>query len=218
MPEIDSEFKLYGAKAPWPFLKGVIRDNRPTWFFEETGLPYNRISLDPMKGETRDEKYSALNRFQKIPTLQHQDFTLNQSAAILNYLAVTTGQLYPKDPREQHIHMQWMFYCMSDVEAHAVQLKTLMPMTEEADQVHAKWMLTRAEKLLSRALDYLNSELEGKTYLMGETFYAVDILLGCCLYPIQNHQLINDRSNIKKLLERYYSRPAFKRAMEINGT
>jgi glutathione S-transferase len=209
---------LYGAKAPWPFLKGLIRDNRPTWFFEETGLPYKRISLDPMKGETRNETYTQINRFQKIPSLQYEGITVTQSAAILHHLAMTSGKLYPQDPIEQAKHLEWMFYCMADVEAHAVQIGTLMHMVDEKDQEHARWMLKRAETLLERALNYLEGELEGKTFLMGEKFYAVDILLGCCLYAIRDHELVQKRPNISRLLQSYFSRPAFKRMLEINGT
>lgn len=210
--------KIYGARAPWPFLKGLIRDNRPVWFLEETGLPYERVSLDPTKGETRDENYTKLNRFQKVPCLDHDGFVLTQSAAILHHLASTSGKLLPSSAHEQAKHLEWMFYCMSDVEAHAVQLQTLLPMTEEKDRAHAEWMLARAEKLLSRALDYLNKELEGKTYLMGSEFYAADILLGCCLYPIREHRLVTERAQIKALLDRYYQRPAFQRMIAKNGT
>src|SRR5690348_11642342 len=122
-------YKIYGAKAPWPFLKGLIRENRPVWFFEETGTPYQRVSLDPMKGETRTEQYTQLNRFQKIPTLEKEGFVLTQSAAILHHLASTTGKLYPQDPAEQAKHLEWMFFAMTDIEAHAVQLATVMHMT-----------------------------------------------------------------------------------------
>ncbi len=210
--------RLYGAKAPWPYLKGLIRDNRAVWFFEETGLTYERISLDPMKGETRNETYSQLNRFQKVPTLDHDGFILKQSAAILHYLAATTGHLYPTSPHDQAKHLEWMFYCMSDIEAHAVQMATLLHMTDEKDHSHAQWMLTRAEKILARALDYLNAELEGKSYLMGSEFLAADILLGCCLFAIRDHDLVTSRKNISNILVRYYARPAFQRMLEINGT
>lgn len=209
---------LYGAKAPWPFLKGLIRDNRPTWFFEETGLPYKRISLDPMKGETSDETYTQLNRFQKIPSLETEGFVLTQSAAILHHLTSTTGKLYPKKSKDQAKHMEWMFFCMSDIEAHAVQMVALLPMTDEKDHAHAKWMLARSEKILTRALNYLEGELNNKTFLMGDEFYAADILLGCCLYPIRDHELIQSRPSLKKLVSNYYSRPAFQRMLEINGT
>lgn len=211
-------FQLYGAKAPWSFLKGLIRDNRPTWFFEETGLPYKRISLDPIKGETKSADYTKLNRFQKIPTLESEGFVLTQSAAILHYLASTTGQLYPTAPQEQAKHMEWMFFAMSDVEPHATLIATLLHQTEEKDREHALWTIQRSEKILARALNYLDGELAGKTYLMGDEFYAADILLGCCLYPIRDHQLVQERANVKAAIERYMSRPAFRRMVEINGT
>jgi glutathione S-transferase len=210
--------KIYGAKAPWPFLKGLIRDNRPIWFFEETGIPYERISLDPTSRETRSESYTKLNRFQKVPTLDHDGLILTQSAAILHHLASSTQKLYPTTPLEQAKHLEWMFYCMSDVESHAIQLGTLLHMTDEKNAEHAKWMLNRAEQILARALNYLNSELEGKSFLMGKTFFAADILLGCCLYPIRDHDLVKSRPNIDRLLRSYFERPAFKRTIELNGT
>ncbi|MBI3295524.1 MAG: glutathione S-transferase family protein [Deltaproteobacteria bacterium] len=211
-------FHLYGAKAPWPFLQGLIRDNRPVSFFEETGLPYERISLDPMKGENRSDEYTKLNRFQKVPTLEHDGFVLTQSAAILHYLASSTGKLYPTEAKEQAKHLEWMFFAMTDVEPHSVQIAALIPMTDEADLEHAKWMVKRAEKIISRALNYLEVELAGKQFLMGDTFYAADILLGCCLYPIRAHQLVAERPNIRTLLGRYVDRPAFQRMLKINGT
>ena len=107
---------------------------------------------------------------------------------------------------------------MSDVEGFAVQLVSVLPMTDEKDKVHAEWMLARAEKILSRSLKYLDFSLEGKKFLMGEEFFAVDILLGCCLYPIREHKILSAYKNIGALLARYYSRPAFKKMLEINGT
>jgi glutathione S-transferase len=210
--------KIYGAKAPWPFLKGLIRDNRPVWFFEETGLPYERISLDPTKGETKSPEYTRLNRFQKIPTYVSGELTITQSAAILLHLAETTGQLYPKEEKDRIRHLEWMFFCVSDVEAHAAQMVSLLPLTEEKDRPHAQWMLKRAESILARALNYLNGELEGHTFLLGEEFLAADILLGCSLFPIRDHELTQSRHNIKRLIYSYYSRPAFKRMLELNGT
>lgn len=211
-------YNLYGAKAPYPFLKGLIRDNRVMWFFEETGIAYNRISLDPLKGETRDEKYTALNRFQKIPTLENNGFVLTQSAAILLHLASTTGTLYPKESLEQAKHMEWCFYSMTDIETHSATIAVLLDLTEKKDHPHAQWMIARSEKILMRALNYLENELFNKKYLMGDEFYAADILLGCCLYAVRNHALVQDRPNIKALLNSYYSRPAFQRMIEVNGT
>lgn len=79
-------------------------------------------------------------------------------------------------------------------------------------------MVERAEKILTRALNYLDGELKGRKFLMGDEFYAVDIVLGCCLYTVRDHKLVQERSNIQRLLESYYSRPAFRRTLELNGT
>jgi glutathione S-transferase len=210
--------KIYGARLANPMYKGLFRDNRPVWFCEETGLKYERISLDPSKGETKSEAFTKINPFQKIPVLDHDGFILKQSAAILLYLANTTGMLLPKTPAEQAKHLEWFFYCAGDLEPHANHIAGLMANASEADKPHAAWMAQRAETLLPRALDYLQTQLEGNNFLMGEQFYACDILLGCVLYPIREHRLIQERPLVKALLERYYARPAFQRMLSINAT
>ncbi|MEL4382730.1 glutathione S-transferase family protein, partial [Shewanella algae] len=126
------------------------------------------------KGENKSEEYTKKFPFQKVPLLEKDGFTLSQSAAILHYLAQSSNQLYPTDAKDQAKHLEWMFFCMSDIEAHAAQIGVLMQMVEEKDRPHAQWMVQRAERLIARALDYLETHLNEKAYLMGDEFYAAD--------------------------------------------
>lgn len=209
--------RVYGGKAPWPFLLGLIRDNRVVWFFEETGLPYERIALDLAKGENKMEAYTQINGFQKVPTLDDNGFYLAQSSAILHYLAQKTGQLFPKEMQQQAKHLEWMFFVATDLENHAAHLKTLLPMTDQKDDEHVRWVLKQAETTLIRALTYLEAYLGEKMFLMGSNFYVADILLGCALWAIHDHRLVRERPRLQALLKRYYERPAFRRMMEVNG-
>ena len=111
------KLKIYGAKAFRPELKGVIRDLRPIWMLEELGLKYERISLDPQKGENKTPEYLKLNPTGKVPTLQDGDFTIFESAAICQYLAEKNGRLVPaKGTPDYFTCLQWCYFAVTNIE------------------------------------------------------------------------------------------------------
>lgn len=71
----------------------------PLMALEEKGLPW-RLSAVPMGGN-RAPGYRAIHPFQKIPTLDHGDFRLYETRAILNYIdrIAPEPSLTPTDPR-----------------------------------------------------------------------------------------------------------------------
>ena len=76
----------------------------------QLGLPFERIDLDIMKGETRTEAFLGKNPNGRIPTIELEDGTcLSESDAILFYLAEGTP-LLPDDRLERAQVLQWMFF------------------------------------------------------------------------------------------------------------
>jgi glutathione S-transferase len=76
-----------------PYIRTVLM------MLEEKGLPY---ALRPIGfGENRTDAYRAIHPFQKIPTIDHGDFRLYETSAILNYLDGLTPApaLRPADPK-----------------------------------------------------------------------------------------------------------------------
>ncbi len=220
-------YHVYGAKVGNPLIKGLVRENRVIWFCEEAGIPYDRISIDPGKGENKSPEYSRLNPFNKVPTLvienkdsdgNRSEKVLTQSAAIVWYLAQTHKKLIPSDSWESAKAMEWMMFILSDIEPHCGPLQLQLKMVSEIDLPHAQWMAKRAEGLLSRAFDYLEGALKEEKFILGDSFSAVDVILGCTVLSIRDHGIFNSRPKIKALLGRYYLRPAFLKTWEINGT
>ena len=72
---------------------GTSRTMRAHWMLAELDLPYERKPITSRSGETLTPEYTRLNPSQKIPALQEGDFVLTESAAIVNYLAATHGEL-----------------------------------------------------------------------------------------------------------------------------
>ncbi len=73
-------------------------------------IPFERVELDIVAGETRTPEYLAKNANGRIPLLELEDGTyLAESNAILFYLAEGT-ELLPDDRLRRARVLQWMFF------------------------------------------------------------------------------------------------------------
>src|SRR5512134_1338131 len=76
----------------------------------QLGIPFERVELDILRGETRTPGFLAKNPNHRIPLLEWPDGrTLAESNAILYYLADGTP-LLPADRFERAQILQWMFF------------------------------------------------------------------------------------------------------------
>ena len=67
-------------------------------FASETGIPLDYQLVDLFSDENRSEAYTRLNPNQAVPVLEHDDFVLTESSAIIKYLAdLTDSPAYPKE-------------------------------------------------------------------------------------------------------------------------
>lgn len=90
---MTEQFVLHGIPGS-PYVR------TPLLALEEKGLPW-RLAAIPMGGN-RTPEYRAIHPFQKIPTLDHGDFRLYETRAILNYLDRIAPEpaLTPADPKK----------------------------------------------------------------------------------------------------------------------
>ncbi len=88
-----TEFVIHGIPGS-PYVRA------PLLALEEKGLPW-RLAAIPMGGN-RTPDYCAIHPFQKIPTLDHGDFRLYETRAILDYLDRIAPEppLTPADPKQ----------------------------------------------------------------------------------------------------------------------
>ena len=214
---MSQPLKIYAAKAPWPFLKGYIRDIRPTWFMEEVGEPYERIVLDPMKGETRSDDYKGVNPFGKIPSIDDNGFVLLQSNNICLYLADKFGKLAPKaGTKERALHDQWVYFAVNDIEPASFGVLNAQFFLKKEDP--REWLEQSSVERLNRLLPAPNEHLGKHRYMTGNEFTVADLALSCTLRPVKDHACLEPCPNIRNYLARIYDRPAFKKAFELNGT
>lgn len=76
----------------------------------QLGVPYERIDIDILKGETRTPEFLAKNPNGRVPLLQiAPQVYLSESNAIMFYLARDSA-LLPADPLNLAQVLQWLFF------------------------------------------------------------------------------------------------------------
>ena len=79
--------KFYYHPSPNP-LKVAL-------YLEETGTPYEVVTVDTRKGEQHAAAFKAINPNAKTPAMQDGDINVFDSNAMLLYLGEKTGQFLP---------------------------------------------------------------------------------------------------------------------------
>ena len=89
-----SDFIVHGIPGS-PYVRSALLA------LEEKGLPYT-IAAMPFGGHKTPE-YRAINPFARIPTMDHGDFRLYETQAILRYLdrIAPNPSMTPTDPRQE---------------------------------------------------------------------------------------------------------------------
>ena len=198
---------------------GTSRTMRVHWMLAELDLPYDCQPITSRSGETFTPEYTRVNPSQKIPTLQEGDFVLSESAAIVNYLAVTHGAACnlcpPTSPRERARYDQWCFFVMMELDANTLYV---IRKHEDLHKIYGE-----APNALQAARDgfvrqaraaALRLEQNGP-YVLGDVFSGADILFATCINGAIRRR-IELPQTLQDYLQRITLRTAYQRALQMN--
>jgi glutathione S-transferase len=146
---------------------------KATIALEELGLPYQLHHVRVDAGDNRTPDFLALNPTGRIPVLVDDvsGITLFESAAILLYLAETTGRLLPEDRHERWAAVTWLMFhsaSMGPALGSRVQFEIF-----ETDKLWAP--ILRFRKLTNDAAHVLDQRLATNAYLAGALYSIADI-------------------------------------------
>ena len=162
----EAAFTLYGDRRSGNCLKIVFAAD---WL----GLDYRFVDVDIMTGESRTPEFLAVNPAGQVPAVDFGDGkTLAQSNAVLLCLAENTA-LLPEDPFLRAKVNEWLFWEQYSHEPYVAVCRFLMVYKGLGLDQREAWRVERAEA----ALDLMESELAGKSFLVGETLTVADIAL-----------------------------------------
>lgn len=179
------------------------------WMLEEVGAPYETVVLDyaaAMKGET----YLAINPMGKVPAIVHDGHVVTEGAAICAYLADAFPEagLAPA-LADRAAYYRWLFFAAGPVE-HAVTNKSLGVTPTSEQQRMAGY------GRLDLVVDVLEQAVSAHPYIAGEMFSAADVYAGSQVAWGVMFGSLPKRPAFEEYLGRILSRPAYKRAGEID--
>jgi len=188
------------------FARGLVRDLRIRWAFEEIGRPYDTKLL----GHPRSPDYLQWQPFDQVPAFADGDIQLFESGAILLYLAEHEERLLPAEGQERWSAICWLFAGLNSVEP-AIQNVVTYDIFE-ADKPWAKDARASAAKFANHKLKRVADALGDKEWLAGP-FSIADILMVTVLNNLRHTDMVRDHPTLSVYKERGEARPAYQRAL-----
>ena len=191
------------------YTNPMSRGRIARWMLEEVGAPYETVVLDyatTMKGEA----YRSINPMGKVPAIVHDGHVLTEGAAICAYLA----DAFPEAGlapllSERADYYRWLFFAAGPVE-HAVTNKSLGVTPTDDQQRMAGY------GHFDLTVDVLEKAVSANPYFAGESFSAADVYAGSQVAWGVMFGSLPKRAAFEDYLGRILSRPAYKRAGEID--
>ena len=184
---------------------------------EELGLEYKLNPIGPRTGETLSKEYTALNPKQKIPLMEHRNFSLSESVAICKYLQNTfpgKNIFIPSNAQDLAKEDEWCNFIYGEVDETSLYVMRrhydLKEIYGEAPEV-----VNSCREYLKRHFKVIDKHLEKNHTVLSGGFGIVDILLMSCLDWAIFYEFDLSK-NITIYRERISKRAAYIKAMEIN--
>jgi glutathione S-transferase len=188
--------------------RGMARDMRVRWAFEEVGQPYDvrLVSFKAMK----EPAHVRLHPFGQIPTYEEGDLALFESGGIIFRLADRHPGLLPQDPNARARAITWMFAALNSVEPPIVEREQ----SEYAvgDKPWYQELLLVLDERARTRLTQLAQRLGDAEWIDGG-FSAADLLMVTVLRRASGpSDLLWEYPTLSAYVARGEARPAYKRA------
>jgi glutathione S-transferase len=206
------------------------RAQRVLWLLEELGVPYElkHYQRDP-KTMLAPPSLKAIHPLGKSPVITDGENTVAESAAILEYLLDRYGNGRLRPAADSAAYLPYRFF-MHYAEGSFMPLMLLAlafgRMTRGPVPFYAKPIVKGVAGTAQRTfigpqlklhLGYLEGELKGKRWLLGDTLSAADIQMS---FPVEAASVRTDLSSYPELtrfLAQVRSEPGYLRALDKGG-
>jgi GST-like protein len=192
---------------------------------EETGLPYEPHLVRFDTDDQMTPEFLSLNPNNKIPAIldpngpDGKPLPLFESGAILIYLADKSGRFIPQDAVGRYEAIQWVMFQMGGIGPMFGQVGFFHKFAgKEYDDKRPRDRYIGESK---RLLGVLDRQLEGRDWILGDTYSIADIatfpwvrnLIG--FYEAGDLVGIQDFPNVTRALAAFVARPAVAKGLDI---
>ena len=185
------------------------RASRPRWALEELGVPYQLERIDLEKGEQRQPAFLKINPMGQVPVLVDDGEVIIESGAICLYLADKFNQLGPT-PQDRGKFYQWCFFLSGTMEPPLMDYFLHTTRFSESDR--SAFVAEKGKAGVQKAVDFLETHLQDRQFLLGDRFTMADILVGGSLSWIATMDFLEGREALLRYVGQLRQRPAFVRA------
>jgi glutathione S-transferase len=141
----------------------------------QLGVPFERVELDILKGQTRTPEFLAKFPNGRIPAIELDDGKLLfESNAIIVYLAEGT-QFLPADKFERGQVMQWLFFEQYSHEPYIASVRFLVMYPQVSDD--RRMIIDLMRRRGYDALDVMEGHLKSNDWFVGKQYSIADIAL-----------------------------------------
>jgi glutathione S-transferase len=190
------------------FAKGLVRDLRVRWAFEEIGAPYAVEKFGA--ANPRPEGYVKWQPFEQVPAFRDDDIEIFESGAMLLYLAERHGALLPANEKRRWQAIAWLFAGLNSVEPSCMRYFAYAVFN--ADKDWAEGAKEAVIPLVRQKLKRVSDALGDDEWLAGE-FSIADIMMVTVLNSLKNTDFIAEYPNLAAYHARGTGRPAYQRAL-----
>ena len=216
-PENPEVIQLYSFPTP-NGVKAAIA-------LEELGIPYEAHLVSIMADDQKTPEFLSLNPNGKIPAIidpngpEGEPIGIFESGAILLYLAEKTGKLMPTEPAARMECIQWLFFQMAGVGPMFGQMGHFYKFM--ADKLKDPYPTERYVAESKRLLGVLNTQLEGRQWICGDSYSIADIATFPWVRTVRDFYgageavELDSFGHVLAWLERCLERPASVKGMNI---
>lgn len=199
-----------------PGTRGV----RPIWLCEELQIPYSVVPVDFTPEFRASSEWRAMNPVGKVPVLrdelggESEDLLMFESGAMVQYILdrYGNGRLQPATGSPEHaLYLQWSWFAeatfarpLGEIVNHVREF----PGEQRIDAV-----VTEMQARAALSAKALGDEMSDKTFILGETFSAADIMLGYTLMLADRFLANGLPDSVVPYWQRLTSRPAYQKAV-----
>ena len=184
---------------------GPSRSKQARWALLELGLEFKSVAGVEI---LHSEQLRKVNPMGKVPAVLIDGEPLFEAAAICTYLADLVperGLIAPSGTRERALHMQWISFTLSELEAYVWSNARNTFLLPEEQRITA--LFEQNDLAYRHAAGVLDKDMHERDYIIGNDFSITDITVGATLNWGNQLGLLSHTANLQPYLERLKSRP-----------
>ncbi|KAF0691625.1 Aste57867_17195 [Aphanomyces stellatus] len=222
-----------GSAALQLYSLGTPNGTKVSILLEELGVDYDAHFIHIGEGHQFKSGFVNVNPNSKIPALLDQDgpdgkpIHVWESASIALYLAEKYNKFLPTSPREKIEVQNWIFWQMAGQGPMAGNFGHFFVYAPADKGAARDYGVSRYGMETQRLCSVLDQHLQGKTYIVGETYTLADIICFTWANQLDTGYIhssgksakdflsFDKYKNIHAWLERIRARPAVQRGLTV---